>query len=78
MTEIELPDEVEDHPPSDKYVLFALETAGRPLTYTDIANRTRVYGATLSRALDRLAEDDLINRDASSDDARSYLYTSNI
>ncbi|ELY96742.1 hypothetical protein C482_15246 [Natrialba chahannaoensis JCM 10990] len=62
--------DVDDLPPSSKYVVFALEAAGGSLTRSELQERTGLPTRTLDRALDRLDDGDVVHRDRDADDLR--------
>lgn len=74
MTELELPDAVADHPPSDKFVLFAIKTTDGWLSRQDLRRATMLDGGTLYKALSRLLDDGIIERTTDPEDMRRYLY----
>lgn len=67
-----LPDsiDVDDLPPSAKYVVFALESADGSLTRCELLNQTGLPKRTLDRALNSLESDSIIRRDRDSEDLR--------
>lgn len=68
-----LPDtspDVDDLPPSAKYVVFALEAADGELDRCELQERTSLPDRTLDEALDRLEEAGVVRRDRAGDDLR--------
>lgn len=67
-----LPDtqDVDDLPPSAKYVVFALEAADGSLTRCELHDRTDLAERTLDEALDRLETAGVVRRDRDADDLR--------
>ncbi|PLK20361.1 MarR family transcriptional regulator [Natronobacterium gregoryi] len=68
-----LPDtspDVDNLPPSAKYVVFALEAAGGSLSRCELQERTDLAERTLDDALDRLEAADVVRRDRAADDLR--------
>lgn len=62
--------DVDDLPPSAKYVVFALEDADGSLTRCDLQEQTGLPKRTLDRALDRLEDVGIVHRDRDADDLR--------
>lgn len=63
-------DDVDDLPPSAKYVVFALEAAGGSLTRCELQEQTDLPKRTLDRALEQLEASDVVRRDRDADDLR--------
>lgn len=62
--------DVDDLPPSAKYVVFVLEHADGSLPRGDLRDRTDLPERTLDRALDKLENKGVIRRDRDTDDLR--------
>lgn len=62
--------DVDDLPPSAKYVVFVLEHADGSLPRGELRDRTDLPERTLDRALDQLEDKDVIRRDRDTDDLR--------
>lgn len=67
-----LPDDnnVDDLPPSAKYVVFVLENAGGSLPREELHGRTDLPERTFDRALNRLEADEVVHRDRVAEDLR--------
>ena len=61
-----LPDtspDLDDLPPSAKYVVFVLDSAGGSLPRDELWNRTELADRTFDEALTRLEDHDIVRRD---------------
>lgn len=69
-----IPPSIADHPPSDK-LLWCVIACNGPQTKQELVNETAVHQATVYRALDRLRDEGVIQRE-SADDLRQDRYHS--
>ncbi|WP_435552772.1 MarR family transcriptional regulator [Natrinema sp. CGMCC1.2065] len=66
-------EDIENLPPSAKFVVWVLEDEGE-LTQQDLIRETRLHQRTLRYALDCLEEEDIIKSRPNPSDARQSLY----
>ena len=63
-------DDVDELPPSAKFVVFVLEESGGTIGRDELADRTGLPDRTLSDAISRLEELDVVRRDRDGSDLR--------
>lgn len=62
--------DVDELPPSAKYILFVLEHAGGSLSRDELCDRTELADRTVDESLTRLEDLDILRRERDADDLR--------